>query len=243
MVSEVQPLKPFSIAKYLFVLVGAGMLIGAIGWHSSTRHFLARASRAHGTVVALLQHHSSNSSNNSSITYSPVVRFNDGSQDVQFNSSSSSNPPSYNIGETVPVLYLASNPYNAKIDSFFALWGGSLILAVLGGAFLLVGGGLIYVPRQQARADDRLRHDGMPVQAQFQSVQFMSNIEVNGRNPYRVLAQWQDPKTSLVHVFASHNLWFDPTSYIKQKEIRVFIKRGNPKHYYVDLSFLPALAS
>ena len=61
----------FSITKYLFVLVGAGMLIGAMAWHSSTdRQFLARASRAQGTVVAMLPHYSNNSS---SITYSPVV--------------------------------------------------------------------------------------------------------------------------------------------------------------------------
>jgi hypothetical protein len=232
-------MKRLSMTKYLFVLVGAGMLIGAMAWHSSTRHFLARASRTQGTVVAMLSHHSSNSS----VTYSPVVRFNNGSQDIRFNSPSSSNPPGYNIGETVPVLYVESNPYDAKIDSFFSLWGGSLILGLTGGIFLLVGGGLIYVPLQQARADDRLRHEGIPVHAQFQSVQFMSNIEINGRSPYRVLAQWQDPKTSQVHVFASHNLWFDPADYIKQKEIRVFLERGNPKNYYVDLSFLPALAS
>lgn len=233
-------MKSFSIAKYLIVLAGAGMLLGAFAWHSSTRRFLAHASRAQGTVVAMLPHYSNN---NSSITYSPVVRFNDGSQDIVFRSSSSSNPPSYNIGETVPVFYREANPYDAKIDSFFSLWGGSLILGVLGGVCLLVGGGMIYVPLQQARADDHLLHEGMPIQAQFQSVQFMSNIAVNGRNPYRVLAQWQDPKTSRVHVFASHNLWFDPTSFIKQKEIRVFIERGNPKNYYIDLSFLPALAN
>jgi len=229
----------FSIAKYLFVLVGTGMLIGAMAWHSSTRQFLAHASRTQGTVVALLPHYSNN---NTSITYSPVVRFNNGSQDIQFNSSSSRNPPGYNIGATVPVLYRDSNPYDARIDSFFSIWGGTLILGLLGGVFLLVGAGLIYVPLRQARADDHLRHEGIPVQAHFQSVQLMSNIQINGRNPYRVLAQWQDPRTSRVHVFASHNLWFDPTDYIKQKEIQVFLERGNPKSYYVDLSFLPELA-
>jgi hypothetical protein len=233
-------MKPLSIAKYLFVLLGAGMFIGAIAWHSSTRHFLAHASRTQGTVVALLPRYSNN---NGSTTYSPVVRFNDGSRDIQFTSSSSSNPPGYNTGESVPVLYLESNPANAKIDSFFSLWGGSLIIGILGGAFLLLGCGLIYLPLQRARADDRLVHEGMPVQARFQSVQFMSNISVNGRSPYRVLAQWQDPRTSRVHVFSSHNLWFDPTSYISQKEIRVFMDRGNPKSYYVDLSFLPVLDS
>ena len=233
-------MKPRSIAKYLFVLLGAGMLIGAIAWHLSTRHFLASASRTQGTVVALLPRYSSN---DSSPTYAPVVRFNDGSHDIQFTSPSSSNPPSYNIGATVPILYQESNPYNAKIDSFFSLWGGSLIIGILGGIFLLIGGCLIYVPLRRARADDRLVHEGMPVQAQFQSVQFVSNISINGRSPYRVLAQWQDPKTSRIHVFASHNLWFDPTNYISQKEIRVFIERGNPKSYYVDLSFLPVLDS
>jgi hypothetical protein len=58
-----------------------------------------------------------------------------------------------------------------------------------------------------------------------------------------VTVQWLDPTSSQVRVFESHNLWFDPTAYIKDKKIRVFLDMHNPKKYYVDLSFLPKQAS
>ncbi len=58
-----------------------------------------------------------------------------------------------------------------------------------------------------------------------------------------VFFQWQDPATSELHIFKSNNLWFDPSEHIKQQQITVFIEGGNPKKYFVDLSFLPKLAS
>jgi len=66
---------------------------------------------------------------------------------------------------------------------------------------------------------------------------------VSGRHPFRVIAQWQDPSTAKIRVFKSHNLWFDPSRFITQKQIRVFLDRNNPKRYYVDLSFLPKQAN
>jgi hypothetical protein len=83
----------------------------------------------------------------------------------------------------------------------------------------------------------------VPIEASIQSVGINTDVSVNGRNPFRIVAQWQDPATSQVYVFESHNIWFDPSSYIKQKAIRVFVDKANPGKYYVDVSFLPQLAN
>jgi len=56
-------------------------------------------------------------------------------------------------------------------------------------------------------------------------------------------AQWQDRATSRAYVFVSRNIGFDPTQYIQGKSVKVYMARGNPKKYYVDLSFLAELAS
>jgi len=229
----------FSIVKYVFAIVGAGMLLGAGALRANTSRFLAHASPARGTVVALQPKRSSDGST----TYSPVVHFKHGAQMIEFTSQNSSSPPGYHIGEIVPVLYLDTNPYDAKLNSFFSLWAGALIVGGIGAVFLLIGGGMILVPLRHKRVDDYLVHQGVPVEADIQSVAINTAVSINGRNPFRIVAQWQDPATSQVHVFESHNIWFDPSSYIKQKAIRVFVDRANPKKYYVDVSFLPQLAN
>jgi hypothetical protein len=230
----------FSIVKYVFAIVGAGMLLGAGAMRAHTSTFLAHASAAQGTVVALQP---KRSSDNGSTTYSPVVRFEHDGQMIEFTSQTSSSPPAYHVDEIVPVLYLDTNPYDAKLNAFFSLWGGVVILGGLGAVFLLIGGGMILVPLRRKRADDYLAHEGVPVEADIQSVGINTAVSVSGRNPFRIVAQWQDPATSQVHVFESHNIWFDPSSFIKQKSVRVFIDRTNPKKYYVDVSFLPQLAN
>jgi len=54
-----------------------------------------------GTVTELIRVESSDS-----ITYKPVIEFNNQNGSlIEFTSSSSSNPPSYSRGETVEVLY------------------------------------------------------------------------------------------------------------------------------------------
>ena len=87
-----------------------------------------------------------------------------------------------------------------------------------------------------------LKKNGTRVNAEFQSVQLNTTLKVNGRNPYQILAQWQNPTTTEIHIFNSDNLWFDPTDYIKSDVIEVLVDMQNPKKYHVDTSFLPKIA-
>jgi predicted RNA-binding protein associated with RNAse of E/G family len=113
----------------------------------------------------------------------------------------------------------------------------------LGTIFLLIGVLLTLIPKLRSRRDEALKATGTPVSARFQRVQVNDTMEVNGRNPFVVLAQWVNPETHEIHVFQSNNLWFDPTGHITADHpITVYIDRNNPKKYYVDLSFLPKLA-
>jgi len=227
------------VVKYAFTLVGAAMLIGALLWYTSTRTFLAKAAQAQGTVIELEPVRSSDGT-----TYRPLVRFNDErGQSIQISSSVSSNPPSFAKGESVRVYYDRDDPRVAKLDGYFQLWGGPTIIAALGSVFLLVGGGIIVAGWFIRSRDDALRSGGEPIETDFQSVELNTALDVNGRHPFRVATQWLNPATSEVHVFHSHNLWFDPTAYIGNRRITVYIKPGNPKSYYVDLSFLPKLAT
>lgn len=231
-------MKVIAIMKYVFALAGIGMLAGAFFLYRSTSTFLGEAITADGTVVGLERSRTRDSS-----TYKPVVRFtSETGEEIEFVSSSGSNPPSYSKGEKVEVLYLLHQPAQARINSFFSLWGGAVILGGLGGVFALVGTGIILGGTLKGRRDDHLKRNGTPIQTDFQSVELNEALSVNGRHPFRVLTQWQNPATSEVHVFKSNNLWFDPSKYLTDRPITVFIERDNPRKYFVDLSFLPKVA-
>jgi hypothetical protein len=65
-------------------------------------------------------------------------------------------PPAYHVGETVNVLYLESDPYDARIESFTSLWLLPMIFGGIGAIFPAVGAGLILGSRPCAahkRAD------------------------------------------------------------------------------------------
>jgi len=231
-------MKSIAIVKYVFTLVGLAMLTGAFFLYRSSTTFLAEASRTTGTVVDLVA-----SKSDDSTVYKPVVHFTtQNNEAVEFTSNSGSNPPGYTKGETVKVLYRAAAPQDARIDGFFSLWGGALIVGGMGTLFTLIGGSIFLGGLLSARREVYLRKHGLPIQAEFQNVQLNTSLKINGRHPFRVISQWQNPVTSEVHVFESANLWFDPSGYIKDKKITVFIEAANPKRYCVDLSFLPQLA-
>ncbi|WP_215398526.1 DUF3592 domain-containing protein [Rheinheimera oceanensis] len=230
-------MKAIAVVKYLFTLVGFAMLAGAFFAYNSTSSFLKEAAVADGMVVELLASRSDNS-----ITYRPVVQFmSEQGQLIEFVSATGSNPASYSQGEQVEVLYLPTRPSDAKINGFFSLWGVAIILAAIGAVFFIIGVGIIAFLSLKGRQDEMLKSSGMAIKTQYQGVEQNTALSVNGRHPFRVLTQWQNPATSDIHIFKSNNLWFDPSAYIKQDTIRVFIAQDNPAKYYVDLSFLPKL--
>jgi hypothetical protein len=236
-------MKILTTAKYIFLITGLSMLVGGLYWYQGVRIFVREASVAQGTVTDLVRSSSSSSSSNST-TYRPVVQYTTQSgETVEFTSSSGSNPPSYSKGEQVEVLYRPLLPAQAKINSFFSLWGGPVIVGSLGGVFSLLGGGILLLTLMKSRSDEYLKKHGTRIETKFQSVEINTSLKVNGRSPFRVITQWQNPATSELHLFTSNNLWFDPSDHIDGRKITVLIERNNPKKYYMDLSFLPKLAS
>ena len=231
-------MKTLKVFKLLFPLIGLAALIGAWMLYSDARHFITTATVAEGRVIELVRKRSSDST-----SYAPRVSF----MDVQgrmhtFTSRTSSNPPAYDIGETVQVFYQPDSPAQARIDGFFSLWGATLIIGIVGGVFALIGAVLVLVPWLRARRAAQLRTSGRRIEAAFQGVEQNTSLKVNGRYPFCVISQWQNPATSQVHVFRSDNLWFDPSEYITRTQIPVYIDPADPNRYHVDLSFLPALA-
>lgn len=105
--------------------------------------FLADAERAQGRVVALewrddVGGSSRRTRDNDRPAAYPVVEFTsaDGTPRT-FRGSAGSNPPSYEKGERVEVLYRADSPEDARINGFASLW---LLPLIFGGIGLVIGG-------------------------------------------------------------------------------------------------------
>ncbi len=230
-----KPQTVMTIGKYTFALIGFALLFGAYTSFQSSQRFIAQALVAEGTVIELISSRSSDS-----ITYRPRVTFSaqDG-QRYEFVSSSGSNPPSYSRGERVTVLYSADNPNNAQLNGFFSLWGLTLILGVMGAVFFAIGGGMVALKWRGEQRRAHLQQHGQRILADFVSVEHNTQLKVNGRSPFRILCQWHNPSSREVHLFKSDNLWFDPSKLITQEQMTVMIDKQNPKHYWVDVSFLP----
>lgn len=120
--------------------------------------FLTDAERARGTVVTLewRNDHSGVSRkkrvNDEPAAY-PVVEFTsaDGTP-RRFRDSTGSNPPSYEVGERVEVLYRADSPDDARINGFSSLWLLPLIFGGIGLLFAGIGTVVALVTRGRSRA-------------------------------------------------------------------------------------------
>lgn len=230
--------------RWLLLLLGLGLLAGAGFLASRTSAFVSSAANAEGIVVDLESSTSTDSDGRRSSAAHAVVEFSPaGAPARRLRSSVDSSPPAFDVGERVTVLYDPANPARARIRATFELWGGPIILGGIGGVFALIGGILLLVSHAGRRREAELRLHGRRVQARFQSVERNGALEVNGEHPYRIVCQWQDPATGLLHVFRSQNLWFDPTPHVRVEELTVFVDPKNPRRHLVDVSFLPKLAA
>ena len=223
---------------YLFLAVGALMLLGGVLLTVSAARFIARASSAPGTVIELRE----TRGGEGDTLYAPVVRYSPpGSGEITFVSSMASMPPAFSVGEAVQVLYAPGDPRDARIRSFGSLWFGPLVLTTMG--LIFTGGGLGFVLYRRAgeKKKNYLMAYGNAIETQFQAVERNTSLEVNGRNPWRVASQWRNPVSGNVRVFHSENLWFDPGEYVKAGKITVLLDPEDERSYHMDVSFLPKL--
>jgi hypothetical protein len=80
---------------------------------------------ATGTVIKLAE---SSDGEGGCCVYSPVVEFQANGQTYTFESDNASNPPAYEVGESVSVIYNPADPATAQIDKWSERWLMPIIL-------------------------------------------------------------------------------------------------------------------
>jgi len=123
--------------------------------------------------------------------------------------------------------------------ALFATRESFIPMALIGLGLSAVGGGIYYFRWRSAQNEAYLRQHGQLIEAEFIKVEIDESLEVNGSNPYRVIAQWHDAQGNERRVFRSASVWFDPSSYVSARSIPVYVDPMKPSRYFMDLSFLP----
>ncbi|MGO1071526.1 DUF3592 domain-containing protein [Lysobacter sp. CA199] len=227
---------------WLFPAIGVAMLLGAIVIAMVQQRFQSQALRAQGVVMGHALGRGDSDSSRSGDTYCPVVRFVDGDgQQIEFVGGVCSRPRAEAAGETVAVLYRQGDPHDARIDSFLNRWFAVLIVGGIGSVFALIGAFIVVPTLRGRRIAAALQKTGVAVQAEVIEAVRDGSVEVNGRSPWRIHAQWRDPASGKIHLFHSDALWFDPGDYLDER-VAVLIQPGKPGRYWMDTRFLPELA-
>jgi hypothetical protein len=180
----------------------------------------------------------------------PRVRFTTATgQPVVFLPNTGSDPPTYQPGDTVTVLYNPANPGDASLKDW-SLWFGAGMFLLLGSVFASIGLVSSFLVRRKKSKERWLQSHGTRILADFSSIRHnvaeivtdSTDIEINSSDTWYIVCQWLNPQTNQIHLFRSEGIQFDPTAFVTVRQIPVTVDPQNFNRYSVDLSFLPALA-
>ena len=104
---------------FVLLPISAIIMLGISIWYTYTSYmFFSQGVEVQGTVVRLESSHSADSGT----TYSPVFSYTINGQQYEYESVSSSNPPSNEVGDVETLLVDPDKPSKARQNSFWELW-------------------------------------------------------------------------------------------------------------------------
>ncbi len=145
---------------------------------------------------------------------------------------------SYYEGKEIEMYYDKDNPNKIGTKSTDLLF---LLFPGLGLIFLIVGSSGIIIKNNKKKNEKRLKETGQLIYADYCETTLNTSYQVNGRSPYNIVCEWNNPAYNQKYIFKSKNLWVNPDEIIRQKNIHqlpVYIDRNNIKKYVVDTDIL-----
>lgn len=128
---------------YLVVfIIGFVLVYFAYSFYQETKYLLDDGIRTKAKVIDLIESYSDND-----IMYKPVFEYLDYNGNVtSFESSVSSNPAPYSIGDSVNIIYSRDGDHH-RIESFWGLYRWTIILLCIASPFLIIGGAFLLYTR------------------------------------------------------------------------------------------------
>lgn len=139
-------------------------------------------------------------------------------------------------GRKITIYYDKEHPTFVSSDTRDRALPISLLLFGLLSAAL--GGIVVYMVTVVATRPARLMKKGTRINAVYAGVRCLTNVSINGRHPYVILARAYDPETMQEREFRSQMFMHDPEHAVEQANIQylpVYLDPRHPKKYYMDV--------
>lgn len=212
------PLLALSFAAYLY-------------WE--VQQFIAAALPVSGVVVEYRQHRDRNGT-----TFGPNFLYLDQSgQQHILQSANFTNPPRFQVGEQVELLYNQMHPENARVNDWWELYNWVIIWGSLGGIwFSIIVITFMRVIRKKT-LNNWLRNNGQLVTAKVIKIEPDDKITEGGKPLYtKLTCEWTNPATGVVHTWSKGLLPLDISKHIKDDQVNVWINPNNPDSYFIDIT-------
>ena len=141
------------------------------------------------------------------------------------------------IGDKVKVYYNELNPNDAKVDIANISMLLQIIFLSIGGLLIVISIILLISSIRGSGTKKKLLTSGLMLNATISSVDCNTYIDINGRHPYIIRANFI--YNGLTYETKSENMWNDPQFILNNYNIRelpVYIDSTNPKTNYLDIS-------
>lgn len=111
-----------------------------------------------------------------------------------------------------------------------------LVFGFTGGISLVLGIVILALHSRAGQKKRRLLEQGEHITAEITGFPMDYSARVNGWPTYRIECSYLDPRTKTIHVFLSDNLRIDPSRYVTQRTVLVYVDRDSDfQDYYVDI--------
>lgn len=182
------------------------------------------------TEISYHKHSGSNSSHDVYVSYDVDGK----AYESKLNSYSSS----FYEGKEIDIYYDKENPNKIGIKSLDLLF---LMFPGFGLIFVIIGGIAIIVKIKKKSFEEKLKETGEIIYANYIETVVNNSYRVNGKHPYNIICEWNNPLDNKKYIFKSKNLWINPEYMILEKNINqfpIYIDKSNKKKYIVDTDFL-----
>ena len=153
-------------------------------------------------------------------------------------SSFSGYSSSFHVGDEIEIYYDKDDVNKIGSKSLDLVY---LILPGIGSIFLLIGMIGLGVLSHKKKKEKNLRENGELVYATYSETILNVNVRVNGRYPYNIIVEWNNPEDGKKYLLKSKNIYFNPEMLIEERNIKtfpVYINPNNKKQYFVDVDIL-----
>lgn len=145
---------------------------------------------------------------------------------------------SFYEGKEIDIYYDKNNPNKIGVKSLDFVF---LIFPGIGIIFALIGGIGLIVKYNKKKISKKLKEHGDLIYADYVQTAINTTYRVNGRHPYNIICEWDNPEDGKKYILKSQNIWFNPSSIIEQKNIKsfpVYINLNNKKQYVIDTEII-----